>query len=247
MRKRFSALLALLLVLALSFAVQAQPTVTIHASGGATYVQVYQQVYTQLERQLGSLLSPATLADLARRISQQVVERLGAGTSTPPQPAPQPEPAPVPQPAPQPQPAPNPQLAPQPAPAPQKGLTVDEARLVELVNQERAKAGLKPLAVDLRLVQTARAKSQDLIDENYFGHISPKLGSPFDQMQRAGISYRYAGENLAGAPTVDQAHAALMKSPGHRANILSPHFTHIGVGIVDGGPYGKMFTQQFIG
>jgi uncharacterized protein YkwD len=99
----------------------------------------------------------------------------------------------------------------------------------------------------MRLVETARAKSRDLIEENYFGHISPKLGSPFEQMQRAGISYRYAGENLAGAPTVDRAHAALMKSPGHRANILSPHFTRIGVGIVDGGPYGKMFTQQFVG
>ncbi|MDI3522493.1 MAG: hypothetical protein PWP43_675 [Bacillota bacterium] len=246
MQKRFSALLALLLVLALSLAVQAQPaTVTLPAAGGTGYDQVYSQVHAQLQRHLGYLLSPATIADLARRLSEQVVARLGGGTGTPPepQPAPAPQPVPKPQPVPEPQPAP----APEPAPALRTGLTVDEARMVELVNQERAKAGLKPLAVDMRLVETARAKSRDLIEENYFGHISPKLGSPFEQMQRAGISYRYAGENLAGAPTVDRAHAALMKSPGHRANILSPHFTRIGVGIVDGGPYGKMFTQQFVG
>ena len=56
-----------------------------------------------------------------------------------------------------------------------------------------------------------------------------------------------AGENLAGAPTVERAHSGLMNSPGHRANILNPNFTHVGIGIVDGGPYGKMYTQTFIG
>lgn len=151
---------------------------------------------------------------------------------------------PVPQPAPEPVAQPTPLV---PRPAAQQGvITEDEARMLQLVNEERAKVGLKPLAIDLKLVELAREKSKDMIEKGYFGHISPTYGSPFDMMKAAGISYRMAGENIAGASTVDRAHVALMNSPGHRANILNPNFTHVGIGIVDGGPYGKMFTQMFV-
>lgn len=119
--------------------------------------------------------------------------------------------------------------------------------MVELVNAERAKAGLPALQVDMRVVQTARVKSQDMITYNYFSHDSARLGSPFDQMRRAGIQYRTAGENIAGNQTVEAAHRALMNSPGHRANIMSRSFTKIGIGIIKGGRYGMMFTQQFTG
>ncbi|MGB9976647.1 CAP domain-containing protein [Thermovenabulum sp.] len=128
-----------------------------------------------------------------------------------------------------------------------QGLTKDEKLMLDLVNNERIKAGLKPLEIDMRLVDISRKKSKDMIEKNYFGHISPTYGSPFDALKNAGISYRYAGENIAGAPTVEKAHQALMNSPGHRANILNPNFNKIGIGIVDGGPYGKMFTQTFLG
>ncbi|MCG0275056.1 MAG: CAP domain-containing protein [Thermosediminibacteraceae bacterium] len=130
---------------------------------------------------------------------------------------------------------------------PVQGLTADEKQMLDLVNAERIKAGLKPLEIDMRLVDLARKKSKDMIDNNYFGHTSPVYGSPFDMMKAAGISYRYAGENIAGAPTVQRAHDGLMNSPGHRANILNPNYNRIGIGIVNGGPYGKMFTQLFIG
>lgn len=164
-----------------------------------------------------------------------------------PEPAPEPAPAPAPAPAPEPAPAPAPAPAPEPAPTPQPtGLTEAERALIDLVNGERAKAGLPALQVDLRLVVTARAKSQDMITYDYFGHESARLGSPFDQMKAAGIAYRSAGENLAGNGTVAGAHQSLMNSPGHRANILSATFTKIGIGVVKGGPYGMMFTQQFI-
>ena len=119
--------------------------------------------------------------------------------------------------------------------------------MLSLINQERTKAGLKPLTMDLSVVKVARLKSQDMIDNNYFSHTSPTYGSPFDMMKKFGITYRYAGENLAGNQTVERAHTALMNSDGHRANILKAEFTHIGIGIVDGGAYGKMFTQMFIG
>lgn len=119
--------------------------------------------------------------------------------------------------------------------------------MIDLVNQERINAGLAPLKVDLKLVDLARLKSQDMIDNNYFDHYSPTYGSPFDMMKKAGVTYRTAGENLAGNQTVERAHRALMNSEGHRRNILNPNFTHIGIGIKDGGPYGKMFTQLFVG
>lgn len=131
--------------------------------------------------------------------------------------------------------------------SPVRNLTADESYILEQVNAERAKAGLAPLQVDYRLAQNARTKSQDMITQGYFDHQSPSLGSPFDQMNRAGITYQYAGENIAANSTAAGAMESWMNSPGHRANILNPNFTHIGIGVVDGGQYGKMLTQQFIG
>ncbi len=155
-----------------------------------------------------------------------------------------PRPTPTPQPTPTPEPSPEP--TPQPDPTPTPGLTADEQKMVNLINQERAKAGLAPLTVDLRLVELARKKSQDMITNNYFSHTSPTYGDPFQMMTAAGISYRAAGENLAGAGTVERAHSALMNSSGHRQNILSPTYNKVGVGIATGGPYGSMYTQLFI-
>lgn len=127
------------------------------------------------------------------------------------------------------------------------GLTTAEQQMLDLVNQERAKAGLAPLKADLELTKLARLKSQDMISHNYFSHQSPTYGSPFDMMKSFGITYQTAGENIAGNSSVTGAHTALMNSTGHRANILNPNYTHIGIGIVSGGSYGIMFTQQFIG
>ncbi len=126
------------------------------------------------------------------------------------------------------------------------GIGQDERQMLELVNAERAKAGLQPFILDSSLSQAAEAKSQDMIDQQYFAHESPTYGSPFEMMTRFGISYRSAGENIACNQTVAAAHEALMNSSGHRANILSAQYTHIGIGIVSGGQCGKMFTQMFI-
>lgn len=159
----------------------------------------------------------------------------------------QPAPASAPAPKPTAQSTPAPAPASQPTPAPTAGLTADEQKMVDLVNAERTAVGLTALEVDMRLVKTARMKSQDMIDKNYFDHNSPTYGSPFDLMKSQGITYRTAGENLAGHQTVESAHKGLMNSPGHKANILGKNYTHIGIGIIDGGKYGKMFTQHFIG
>ena len=133
-----------------------------------------------------------------------------------------------------------------PAP-PTSGLTTEESKMVNLVNQERTNQGIKPLSVNMSLVTLARKKSQDMVANNYFDHTSPTYGSPFDMMKNAGISYKTAGENLAGASTTEIAHQNLMNSPGHRANILNTAFNQIGIGIASGSQYGNIFTQMFIG
>jgi uncharacterized YkwD family protein len=125
------------------------------------------------------------------------------------------------------------------------GLSVQEREMVEYVNQERVKAGIAPLQVDLELARVARIKSQDMVDNGYFDHNSPTHGSPFEMMRSFGISYRSAGENIAKNSSVMGAHTALMNSEGHRANILNPGFTHIGIGIVGSGGM-VTITQVFI-
>lgn len=127
-----------------------------------------------------------------------------------------------------------------------KEVTAEEQKMVDLVNKERVAKGLKSLKIDNQLTKLARLKSKDMIAKDYFAHTSPTYGSPFDMMKKYGVKYTYAGENLAGNQTVDKAHVALMNSDGHRKNILSPNYTHIGIGIVKGGKYGTMYTQMFI-
>ncbi|WP_209121825.1 CAP domain-containing protein [Alkalihalobacillus sp. BA299] len=129
----------------------------------------------------------------------------------------------------------------------QTGITAEEQKMVDLVNEERAKVGLPALKVSVELTKVARIKAQDMIDHNYFSHQSPTYGSPFDMLQNFGVSYRIAGENLAGNQTVEGAHQALMNSNGHRANILNQQYSEVGIGIIDGGSYGKMFVQLFKG
>jgi uncharacterized YkwD family protein len=126
------------------------------------------------------------------------------------------------------------------------GLTADEQEMVRLVNEARSQNNLPALEVDMELTNVARIKSQDMIDNNYFSHNSPTYGSPFEMMKDFGVEYVKAGENIAGNQSVQNAHDSLMNSPGHRKNILSPDYTHVGIGIKKGGSYGNMFTQMFV-
>jgi len=120
-----------------------------------------------------------------------------------------------------------------------------EARMLELVNQERVASGLKPLASDPELTEVARRHSVDMFSRGYFAHDTPEGRDPFDRMRAANVRFVTAGENLALAPTVQVAHRGLMNSPGHRANILYPQFGRVGIGILDGGIHGLMISQEF--
>lgn len=128
-----------------------------------------------------------------------------------------------------------------------KPCPTDERRMLEMVNQERRKVGLRALDNNDGLKQVGRAHSADLLKRGYFSHNTPEGLDPFDRMEQAGIVYEVAGENLAYAPTVEIAMTGLMNSPGHKANILKPDFTLLGVGCMDAGIRGKMFSQEFGG
>ncbi|HWQ42701.1 MAG TPA: CAP domain-containing protein [Desulfosporosinus sp.] len=125
-------------------------------------------------------------------------------------------------------------------------LTADEQHMVDLINQERIAAGVNPVKADLRLTAVGRAKANDMKVNNYFSHTSPTYGSPWDMMQQVGLTYRWAGENISGNKSVEASMAALMQSPGHKANILDPRCTHVGVGIANGSVYGSLYVQEFM-
>lgn len=125
-----------------------------------------------------------------------------------------------------------------------------ELRIVELVNSKRKVAGLNPLQIDNRLGEMAREKSKDMVVNGFFSHKSPAYGSPFQMMRTFGITFQYAGENIAsGYRTPEEVVKGWMDSPGHRANILKPEYTHIGIGYFykNRGQYRHFWVQEFIG
>lgn len=125
--------------------------------------------------------------------------------------------------------------------------SADEKELLRLINAERTKNGLSELKFSEDLLKVARDKAKDLVDNNYFSHNSPTYGSPFDMMKSYGITYKTAGENIAGNSTLQGAVTAWMNSEGHRANILSNAYNYTGIGIVSSPKYGKVLVQMFIG
>ncbi|ABO48631.1 Allergen V5/Tpx-1 family protein [Desulforamulus reducens MI-1] len=157
----------------------------------------------------------------------------------------QPAPEPVPQPEPQPQPTPQPE-----PPAPQEPASFMndfQKQVVDLVNAERAKYGLKPVVAKEDLTKVAQVKAQDMYQSRYFSHYSPNYGSPFDLMRKFGISYTAAGENIAmGQKTAAQVMQDWMNSSGHRANILNANYNEIGVGVYQSyNGYGYIWVQEF--
>lgn len=125
--------------------------------------------------------------------------------------------------------------------------SAEHAEALNLLNLDRAKEGLPPLVYNTRLARLAQSYAEDMIERRFFSHDNPEGLTPFDRMNRAGISYRHAGENLAVNDSVAAAETAFMNSPSHRDNILSPKFTEVGIG-VKYAPNGKVYVvQEFIG
>ena len=126
-------------------------------------------------------------------------------------------------------------------------LTEDEQEVFNLINEKRKENGLSPLVMDDELQNVARVKAQDMVDNNYFSHNSPTYGTPFEMIKSFGITYKAAGENIAGNSSNTGAVNAWMNSEGHRANILSNNYNYTGIAVVKSPVYGKVYVQMFMG
>lgn len=123
----------------------------------------------------------------------------------------------------------------------------DEKEVFDLINKQRVANGLSSLKVDSEVQRVARIKAQDMVNNSYFSHNSPTYGTPFEMLQRFKVSYKTAGENIAGNSSNSGAVNAWMNSSGHKANILNNSFNYTGIGVVSSPKYGKIYVQMFIG
>ncbi len=126
----------------------------------------------------------------------------------------------------------------------------NEAGVLAAVNTARTARGLRPLRLDLRLRSAARSHSADMLHRNYFAH-----GAFAGRMAAFHVQGRRAGENLAwGSGPFGRAATMIsewLASPEHRANLLSPAFSRIGIGLVRGSfqgtPGATVVTADFAG
>lgn len=129
-----------------------------------------------------------------------------------------------------------------------QGLAEWGSAVLRLTNAERTAAGLSPLSPDPLLTVAAQDHSADMIARAFYSHTSPDGGEPWHRASAAGSRHRAIGENIAcGQRTPAEVVDGWMNSPGHRANILKPSFTHLGVGFAGGGSAGTYWTQLFGG
>ncbi|MGW2173709.1 CAP domain-containing protein [Streptomyces sp. NPDC001705] len=127
-----------------------------------------------------------------------------------------------------------------PATTPASG---DAAKVVELVNAERSKAGCSPVTVNAALTKAAQAHSEDMAATGTMSHSGSNGSSPEDRITNAGYNWSSYGENVAyGYETPEKVMAGWMSSPGHKENILNCDFKEIGVGLAQPGSY---WTQDF--
>lgn len=123
---------------------------------------------------------------------------------------------------------------------------VEEEKMLEMVNKERILRGLKKLTVDDEARKAARDYGRYLFKNGIMSHIDLEGNGPSERLKNYNITFMIAGENLAYAPGLEEAHQGLMNSKGHRENILHPFFDRVGIGVIDGGSYGKIYVQEFL-
>lgn len=126
-------------------------------------------------------------------------------------------------------------------------MTEMETMLLNTINQKRKENNLVELTIDDELQNVARLKAIEMVEKDYFSHTSPTYGSPFEMMDQMGITYKVAGENIAGNISPEEAINAWMQSEGHRDNILENGYNYTGIGIAKSPKYGNIFVQMFIG
>lgn len=123
----------------------------------------------------------------------------------------------------------------------------NEKIVFDAINKARTDAGLSKLEPDASLFKIARLKAQDMVNNSYFSHTSKKYGSPFEMMKNYNMSYKSAGENIAGNPSLENAVKSWLNSNTHKKNILSNSYNYIGIGISKSDTYGYVIDVMFIG
>ncbi len=118
--------------------------------------------------------------------------------------------------------------------------------ILSLINNARKANGLTPYTLDKALTNVAQIKADDMVKNNYFSHTSSSYGSPFEMMQGFGISYKSAGENIAGNPSITDAVNSWLASSTHKTNLLSKNFNYIGIGLAKSNTYGYIIVAMFI-
>jgi len=119
-------------------------------------------------------------------------------------------------------------------------------RVLELTNEERAKNNLHPLTWNATLAQAGADHCQDMIDKNYFEHVSPTGTTPGDRATAAGYHWMLVGENIAaGYKSPESVVEGWMNSPDHKENILRKEFKELGVGIRVGPNRRYYWAQEF--
>ena len=126
-------------------------------------------------------------------------------------------------------------------------LTSEECELLSLINAERKKNNLPEFQIDEKVQNVARLKAEDLVQNNYFSHISPTYGTPFEMLKSNSINYKTASENIAGNSSLSDAVNSWLSSDSHRKNILSNDYNYTGIAVVDSIAYGKIIVELFVG
>ena len=112
-----------------------------------------------------------------------------------------------------------------------KAKTLSADKIIALTNEYRAKANLPALKKSILLTQAADIRTKDMFDKQYFEHTSPDGTKPSDVVLKVGYDFSVTGENIALGDFENEQDLvdAWYASPGHRANILNPEYTEIGV------------------
>jgi uncharacterized protein YkwD len=221
------------------------------ASGTATVeVLPFRDLTSPTATETATQPSPTTTPATARAVDTRTpVIRPAAVT------APTAAPAPITPVAPTEQPAANPPTAApvvQPVPVqPVSDVGSAEQAVIALTNLYRSQNSLAPLTRDEALMNVARSRSNDMVARGYFGHADPVTGQPLARPLILGLGYGRAGENIfwSGKGLADFPASAVnwfMGDAPHRANILNPAFTVIGIGLTYNGQ-GWTLAQDFAG
>jgi uncharacterized protein YkwD len=126
-------------------------------------------------------------------------------------------------------------------------MSKNEQAVFDLINNARSKKGLKKLNAGVTLTKLAGLKSDDMVSKEYFSHSSPTYGDPFKMLTNNKISYKTAGENIAGNSSIEDAVNSWLKSDTHKQNILSTSYNYVGIGVTQSPIYGYIIVAMFIG